>query len=282
VSAGVLTVAHGSGLAASPTVVAGGRLEVAVDASLPSLAVETGTAALPMSTRRVLGLESLAVAEDLGGGLLDLGRGRIDIAAGGISPADLRADIIAGRNGGAWDGTTGITSSVAAADTRFGVGYVIDGTSGSASVAWAALGDSNLDGLWNFDDILALFPNYNADGSFTWQEGDFTYDSLVNFDDILALFPNYGGPDSLTAGFSGSGFSASGFGGSGDGLLELFGPGSGAGGLGAAAAVPEPAGIHSLVAALAAGGICLTRRRFSRRRPADLAARPQQLGAPQR
>ena len=212
------------------------------------------------------------MAEDVGGGLFDLGRGRVYIAAGGISPADLRADIVAGRNGGLWDGQTGITSSVAAADAQFGVGYLIDSTSGAASVAWAALGDSNLDGLVNFDDILALFHNYNTPGSFTWQEGDFTYDGLVNFDDILALFPNYGAPDYLAGGFSASGLAAGGFG-SGDDLLGAFAAGGGTGGTGTVAAVPEPAGIFSAALAAAAVAACSGVRGFSRRSRLGAAAR---------
>jgi autotransporter-associated beta strand protein len=263
VAAGSLTLSHANGLAASPIVVAGGHLEVAVESSAPSLSIENGTAALDAATRRVLGLQALSVAEDAGGGLLDLGRGRIDIASGGISPADLRADIIAGRNGGLWDGATGITSSVAAADTRFGVGYMIDDATGASSVAWAALGDANLDGLVNFDDILALFPNYNVPGTYTWQEGDFTYDSLVNFDDILALFPNYGAPDYLAGSLSGSGFSASGMGEGDDGLLSLFTDSSG-GQSGGVTAVPEPSAAMLLATALTCAAAAATFRRRGR------------------
>ena len=263
VSAGTLAVTESNALASSPTVVSGGRLEVTVDATIPSLAVERGSAALTAATRRVLGLETLAIEENAGGGLLDLGRGRVDIASGGISPADLRAAIIAGRNDGSWDGFTGITSSTAAADSQFGVGYVIDATSGAASVAWAALGDSNLDGLVNFDDIIALFPNYNANGSFSWQEGDFTYDGLVNFDDIIALFPNYNAPDYLAGGFGlaggvgASGF-AGGFGAGDDELLSLF-IDDGGNGVGTLVSVPEPSGWRLLLAGLTgvvASGVC--------------------------
>ncbi|MFZ9015890.1 MAG: aconitase family protein, partial [Ilumatobacteraceae bacterium] len=59
--------------------------------------------------------------------LQSTGRGAIVDAAQSVA-ADLRADIIAGRNGGGWNGTTGITSSTAAASggTR-AVGYVVAG-----------------------------------------------------------------------------------------------------------------------------------------------------------
>ena len=243
VAAGTLAVTTADALSLSPTAVEGGRLEVAVDATMPSLAIEEGTVVLTAATRRVLGLETLSISEDAGGGLFDLGRGRVDIAAGGISSADLRADIIAGRGGGGWDGATGISSHVAAADTRFGVGYRINSDSGMLSVAWAALGDSNLDGLVNFDDILALFPNYNQPGSYTWQEGDFTYDGLVNFDDILALFPNYNQPDYLAGGLGGSGAAAGGSASSGEELLSLFEGSGGSGAVSMVTVVPEPSSL---------------------------------------
>lgn len=262
IRAGTLALGHADALANSPTVVAGGRLEVGLDATLPSITVGSGSVALTAPTRTRVGVEVLAVEEGLGGGLLDLGKSRIDVVAGGISAEALRADIIAGRNGGSWDGATGITSTAAAADPSFGVGYTLD-ASGAASVAWAALGDSNLDGLVNFDDILALFPNYDQPGSFVWQEGDFTYDGLVNFDDILALFPNYNQPNYLGSGFGG-GFAAagSGFTGSADDLLRLLGEG-GHGVSISTVPVPEPStdalAVAGLILAALAWGVPLRR-----------------------
>ncbi|MDA0816294.1 MAG: hypothetical protein O2946_01875 [Planctomycetota bacterium] len=218
VTSGTLRLAHAEGLAVSATTVSGGRLDITVDAAMPTLSVEQGSVVLDSTTRRLLTLDSLAVAET---GLIDVGKGRIDIGAGGIAAADLRADIIAGRDGGSWTGTSGITSSVAATQASFGVGYVV-APSGAASVAWAALGDSTLDGLVDFNDILAMFPNYDGTGPFNWQQGDFNYDGLVNFDDIIAMFPNYGAANYLTGGASGMAAAGSGLSG------------------GAAAAVPEP------------------------------------------
>jgi hypothetical protein len=93
------------------------------------------------------------------------------------------------------------------------------------TVRHTANGDAQLDGKVDFDDILALFPNYNAAGSFTWQGGDFTYDGKVDFDDILALFPNYG--EAGVFGTSGSGLG--GGGGSGSSLSLGTGGGSGSG-----------------------------------------------------
>ncbi|MFM8413560.1 MAG: beta strand repeat-containing protein, partial [Planctomycetota bacterium] len=98
-------------------------------AGTPSLVVGAGGLVdLPDATRLSLGVAGLAVTETGGGGKIDLGAGELAIAAGGISAADLRADIIAGLNGGNWDGTTGITSAAAASSggTR-AVGYTVAG-----------------------------------------------------------------------------------------------------------------------------------------------------------
>lgn len=259
---GTLRISHAGALSASAATVAGGRLEVAADASMPGLTVTSGVAVLDPSTRYVLSVDNLAVAETAAGGLIDLGKGRIDIAAGGIAESELRADIIAGRNGGSWNGTEGITSSVSAGDSRFGVGYLVDNNTGAASVAWAALGDANLDGLVNFDDILNVFPNYGGTGTYSWQQGDFTYDGLVNFDDILAMFPNYGAPGYLAGSFGVGGLSAGGAGMSGGEVLSLFGTGSSTPSFGMVTAVPEP----GTLALLGCGGMLALGMRARRRR----------------
>jgi hypothetical protein len=102
-------------------------------------------------------------------------------------------------------------------------------------------------------------------GTYTWQEGDFTYDSLVNFDDILALFPNYGAPDYLAGSLLGGGFSASGMAEGDEGLLGLFAGGSGTT-TGGISAVPEPTGPMLLAASLVAFVARLTSRRGFLRR----------------
>jgi fibronectin-binding autotransporter adhesin len=72
------------------------------------------------------------------GGRIDLGVGRINVAPGGIAPEALVIDILAGRDGnpaGAWTGSTGITSSVAALAVATGgspraVGWIDNGVGG--------------------------------------------------------------------------------------------------------------------------------------------------------
>ena len=123
------------------------------------------------------------------GGRLDLGAGQVSIAAGGISAADLRADIIAGRNGGAWNGMTGITSSTAASSggTR-AVGYVVAGD-GSARVSYAAAGDVDLNGAVNVFDLVSINSSgkYGTGQSAVWSQGDFNYDGVTNVFDLVGI-----------------------------------------------------------------------------------------------
>lgn len=162
----------------------------------PALIVRNaGTAHISSSTTKPLQLSKLTVDSSPGGGLLDIGNASLSITAA-TAPApstDLSAAILAGRGDGSWNGTFGIRSAQAAADPRLAVGYFED--SSSLTLRTTLVGDATFDNAVNFDDILAMFPNYSSressSGTFRWQDGDFTYDGIVDFDDVLALFPNY-------------------------------------------------------------------------------------------
>ena len=137
-----------------------------------------GQMSLAQSARVLVGVGGLSVAESAGGGRLDVGAGQLSIAPGGITVAELRADIIAGRAGGTWTGLTGITSSTAAASggTR-AVGYVV-AADGSAKVSFAASGDVDLSGAVNVFDLVSINSagKYGTGMSAGWNEGDFNYD----------------------------------------------------------------------------------------------------------
>ena len=278
VAAGTLRLTDGGGLASSAVTVGGGSLEVAagVTARAPSVTVSGGTLSAGSLTVGPGGITSLAVnrgtvagspsltvlaggtmsLSDTGrltvaaatldvddtGGRVDLGAGQITIAAGGSTPEQLRADIIAGRNGGSWNGTAGIasaTAAAAAAGTR-AVGYSVAGD-GSARVSYAAPGDSNLDGRVNFSDIQAIISGGRygqASPTGVWANGDFNYDGLVNFTDIQFL---------LNAGAYGQ-------------ASYFPAAPAGASSLGAPAVVPEP-GLGWLGLAVAAGVLAARRWR---------------------
>ena len=261
-----LAVAAGTTLKAPAVIVDGGTLSaatVAVNAAtgIASLAINAGTiAAAPIVTigaggqmslvqdaRVAVSVGGLAVDQAVGGGRLDLGAGQVSIAAGGISAADLRADIIAGRNNGSWNGATGIMSSTAAATSGRAVGYVVNGD-GSARVSFAASGDVDLNGQVNVFDLVSINSSgrYGTGTASVWSQGDFNYDGVTNVFDLVGV---------NTAGAYGRG--------------NYFPAAPAAGGLGHAA-VPEPAGIGLLAAALAGGGIAVRRVRANtggRRRP---------------
>lgn len=57
----------------------------------------------------------------------------------------------------------------------------------------AGLGDADLDGQVNFNDLVRLAQNYNQSNK-TWFQGDFNYDGQVDFNDLVALAQNYNSP----------------------------------------------------------------------------------------
>ncbi|MFM7519386.1 MAG: beta strand repeat-containing protein [Planctomycetota bacterium] len=168
------------------TTVQGGVVRLASAAALASsnlVVVAGGTA--QVSPYVVAGVAGLNLS---GTGLVDVTNGGMTVASG-LSASTLVAKLIAGRNGGTWDGTNGITSSVTAAEvanfeTR-AVGW-LDNGDGSMTVAYAAQGDTNLDWVIDILDVS----NFVSSGRFgtgqpaTWADGDFNYDGVVDIQDV--------------------------------------------------------------------------------------------------
>jgi len=138
------------------------------------------------------GNSSAATLSIATGSTLDITNNILSINYTGASPAAaIRASLVSGRNGGAWNGTTGIISTYAQVDpTHRAIGYNDTGT--SVLVEFTRNGDSNLDGTVNFTDLLAIGQNYNKTGM-VWNQGDFNYDGTVNFNDLLIVAQNYNG-----------------------------------------------------------------------------------------
>jgi len=134
-----------------------------------------------------LGLDGLTVPQlQLDpAGRIDLGAGRLTVAAGPAESA-VRQLLIDGHNGGGWNGSRGFVSRAAAAAGR-AVGYAVD--QGQVTIAYAVAGDTNLDGVVDVIDIPNLVAGFTAsDGSaMTWSSGDFNYDGLVDHLDIAEL-----------------------------------------------------------------------------------------------
>ncbi|MFM7206342.1 MAG: YHYH protein [Planctomycetaceae bacterium] len=167
VQAGELVVRNIAALGSGPVQVAAGA----------KLTLDVGTATVAMP----------ALALDAAG-LVDLGFGRLAIAAAGIAEADLRSGILAGRGGGTWAGAAGITSSMAAASPGRAVGYAAGGDGGLVA-AFAADGDTNLDGTVDIIDVAEALGAGRFDTALvsSWAQGDFSYDGVVDIIDIASL-----------------------------------------------------------------------------------------------
>jgi autotransporter-associated beta strand protein len=208
-------------------------------ANAPSLTIDAGgRLTLSPASRVTVAVGSLALTTGSEGGLVDLGAGELTFAAGGMTATELRADIIAGRSGGTWSGTTGIMSTTAAGSggTR-AVGYVMN-SDGSGRVSFAAPGDTDLSGAVNVFDLVGINSSgrYGTGGVSTWSQGDFNYDGVTNVFDLVGV---------NTAGSYGQG--------------NYF-P-SGAPAAGNINAVPEPIQLDPWATALFAGGVLFWLRR---------------------
>jgi hypothetical protein len=127
---------------------------------------------------------------------------RLDLTTGsatinyGLSPspiATIKGYLVTGRNGGFWNGP-GIDSSAVAADSsgwsRYAVGW--QDTGQHVIVKYTLNGDSTLDGVVDFNDLLLVAKNYNNQfGTTSWRLGDFNYDGITNWFDLLIVSQNY-------------------------------------------------------------------------------------------
>lgn len=139
------------------------------------------------------------------GGTLDLADSSLVVDYTGESPlAAVRAALMSGRNGGAWNGT-GIVSSAARVTANRAIGYAeasdlglstfagqpVDGT--ALVLKYTLAGDANLDGRLNGDDF-ALADRGKAKGLGVWVFGDFDYEGAVTAADFAILNTAFASP----------------------------------------------------------------------------------------
>ena len=156
-------------------------------------------------------------------GLIDVANKDLIIkGAGAVGLAAATSETALGYNlagGGLWSGTTGITSSTAAADaTRTtAVGVILNNVNGlqlyggsrgtfdgqtpgpnDVLVKYTYYGDANLDGKVDGQDYALIDAGYLSGGSLTgWYNGDFNYDGLIDGSDYTLIdnaFNNQGPP----------------------------------------------------------------------------------------
>lgn len=166
------------------TVVEEGELVVRHKASLGTglLEVQGGAKATFQTGYDTVSVTSLFLADTA---RLELGTGKLAIPANGFTESDIRAKLIAGRDGGTWGGTSGITSSFAGGDRA--IGYRV--ADGVMRVAYAAPGDSNLDGRIDILDLADIVSagKFNTGESADWTQGDTNYDGAFDILDISEI-----------------------------------------------------------------------------------------------
>ena len=192
----------------------------------------------------------LQVGTLVNGGLIDLTNNDMVIRSG-ASVAAINTILEKSYNNGAWNSSTGITSSAAAADTMhltaIGMATGLTSFEGQAVLASDVLlkytyyGDTNLDGAVDgsdYSDVDNGFINHLTG----WYNGDFNYDGVVDGSDYT-LIDNSFNTQGASLGVNPAALSAS-------VTAQIAG----------SATVPEPAPVT--LCGIAAGGL-LGRRRLS-------------------
>lgn len=202
---GTTTTTNAGGGLNSMYVSPGGNILFNASQNFSSLSLDTGaSAATVASGNLVLRTNNLTV---YGTSRLDLANNTMILDYTGTSPAStLRGYLTAGRNGGAWNGSTGIVSSSVAGLSGGAIGYgeasailgANGGTFAGQSVDATALlirttylGDANLDRTVNAADFVLLSNNFGRTGA-AWNQGDFNYDATTDAADFVLLSNNFG------------------------------------------------------------------------------------------
>jgi autotransporter-associated beta strand protein len=227
---------------AGPTTISGGAMVLNASGALPSGAAVINNGALTANASNLIGPIS-------GSGMLNISAtGSLSIASGSSTSTQTALSITTGGllniknnsltlnysantigspnatirnyissaynvNGTLWTGTTGITSSNAAADPGHHTIAFADGAdgvvtnlpagvssavpaggvlpAGSELVTYAFPGDANLDGKVDFNDFVAISTHFLAN-DINWDHGNFNYDGVVDFNDFVVLSTNFG------------------------------------------------------------------------------------------
>ncbi len=212
---GTLNVVNGS-LATGSAIYPGGILNFVANAGTGKIVQNvaalnvgsSGTVVFAPSTpgnQTFLVTPTLTFSGSLGAwtGKLDLGNNDMIITGGGATElANITDQIKQGYNGGTWNGTGGMYSSLAAGTKNTAIGVELnDNGSGAALtstfegqstadgdvlVKYTYFGDANLDGVVNGSDYTLIDNGFNNNLT-GWRNGDFNYDGVVNGDDYTLI-----------------------------------------------------------------------------------------------
>jgi hypothetical protein len=164
----------------------------------------TGGARLKLATagNHVLRTATLSIG---GRAKLDLNDNGLIVDYDGASPlTQIRDLIVAGRNGGTWNGS-GINSSIAASSSGSALGFAeasdlftafpagiagqnVDAT--SIVVRYTLSGDATLDQTVDVADLGKLASNWQQSPR-RWSQGDFNFDAAVDVADLSLLATNW-------------------------------------------------------------------------------------------
>jgi hypothetical protein len=196
------------------TYASSGNLVIANAAALPSTtSLNIGITGLSPSVSVAPGLGTVALQGlNITSGSLDISDNTVLLAYGaGLDPVSAIQSYLAnGYNGGQWNGSGIVSSTVSAADAGqtqliYSVGYA-DGADGTTSVPSGEIeimptlaGDAKLQGNVVFGDFQILAQYFGQSGG--WDEGNFAYSAAIDFDDFQMLMQDFGsGSTALTAG----------------------------------------------------------------------------------
>jgi fibronectin-binding autotransporter adhesin len=197
----------GSGSAAISTInVTAGTIQNVGQVYGGTVTIGTGTFAILNAVASNAVTNSVSTLNINGSGNFDLANSNLITS----TPSNtIRQYLINGYNGGAWNGTGGITSVNANASynipasngghfTALGytsgtstVGAALGLTAGQTLVKYTIYGDANLDGTVDINDLNIVLSNFLSGNPATWDTGDFFYAGQTDISDLNAVLSNF-------------------------------------------------------------------------------------------
>jgi hypothetical protein len=123
----------------------------------------------------------------------------------------MQPALLAGYNGGAWNGDSAsgtFTSSAVISGPAgvYGIGYadsadgvVANQPANTVEIRYTVVGDANLDGVVDSADAITMGRNYLIAGRSAWDLGNFNYDNTIDYGDALILQKNFNVVATLTS-----------------------------------------------------------------------------------